>query len=321
VRIKLITPAPPHARNGNQITVLRWAGILKRLGHRVNVERNYNGRPCDLLIALHALRSYESICHYREKFPKLPLIVVLTGTDLYRDLHKDVRTQQSLELATHLIVLQVKAMDELPRHLHGKTRAIYQSAPPVNGKVSNANKVFKVCVVGHLRPEKDPFRTAMAARQLPSSSRVHITHIGRALSDKMRDRARKEVERNPRYHWVGELPHWKTRQVLAHSHLMSLSSRMEGSSNVLSESIASSVPVVVSKITGLIGTLGENYPGYFPVGDTRALARLLQKAETEPYFYRKLKDHCTRLFPLVDPKGEYESWRRLLLELSKNQHR
>ena len=318
MRIKLITPAPPHARNGNQITALRWAGIIKRLGHRVSVERNYNGRSCDLLIALHALRSHESIRHYRDKFPNLPLIVVLTGTDLYRDIHKDARAQESLELATHLIVLQAKAMEELPRHLHRKTRAIYQSALKVNGKVSSADKVFKVCVVGHLRPEKDPFRTAMAARQLPSSSRVRIIHVGRALSNEMGERARKEVDRNPRYHWVGEMPHWKTRQVLAHSHLMSLSSKIEGSSNVLSEAIASSVPVVASKITGLMGTLGENYPGYFPVGDTRALARLLQKAENEPYFYRKLKDHCTRLSPLVDPKGEADSWRRLLLDLSKS---
>ncbi len=299
------------------MTAVRWAGILKRLGHRVSVEQTYKGRSCDVLVALHALRSHDSIREYHEKFPDLPLVVVLTGTDLYRDIHRDSRARESLELASHLIVLQKKGLEEIPKRLHRKTRAIYQSATRVNGKASNARKIFKVCVVGHLRPEKDPFRTAMAARRLPASSRVRVTHIGRALSEDMKTRAKREVERNPRYDWVGELPHWKARKVLAQSHLMALSSKMEGSSNVLSEAIASSVPVVASKITGLMGTLGDNYPGYFPVGDTRALTRLLVKAESEPSFYRKLKKHCTRLSSLVDPKSEVESWRKLLLELKQ----
>ncbi|MFQ5849230.1 MAG: selenoneine biosynthesis selenosugar synthase SenB [Candidatus Binatia bacterium] len=317
MKIKLITPASAKAPTGNRITAVRWARILKQLGHHVTVEQLYDGRPCDLLIALHALHSYESIHRYREKYPRSPLIVVLTGTDLYRDIRTNSHAQQSLKLATRLIVLQVKGMDELPRYLHRKTRVIYQSAAPVNGRASDAEKVFKVCVIGHLRPEKDPFRTAMATRDLPSSSRVRVLHIGRALSSEMRERAREEAARNPRYRWLKELPHWKARRVLAQSHVLSLTSRMEGSSNVLSEAIASSVPVIASSIGGLMGTLGANYPGYFPVGNTRALARLLRKVEFDPGFYLELKRHCTSLFPLVDPKRERQSWKELLRELSQ----
>ena len=318
MRIGLITPAPANARNGNSITALRWRRILIQLGHRVVLEESYDGRPCDLLIALHALRSFESIRRFREEHPALPLIVTLTGTDLYRDIHSSPAARRSLELASRLIVLQSMAVAALPRRLHSKTRVIYQSAPPVNGRVPPfANGAFNVCVIGHLRAEKDPLRTAMAARRLPASSRVRILHVGRPLSDEMRRRAREETSRNPRYRWLGELPHWKTRRLLAASHLLALTSRMEGSSNVLSEAIASSVPVLASRIPGLIGTLGRRYPGYFPVGDTRSLAGLLRRAESEPEFYRRLKTHCAALRSLVDPERERAAWRRLLEELSR----
>jgi putative glycosyltransferase (TIGR04348 family) len=280
------------------------------------LDKRYDAGNCDLMIALHARRSFESIQRFRELHPELPLIVTLTGTDLYRDIQTNAKAKKSLDLATRLIVLQSMGLAELPKNLRSKTRVIYQSAPRLNGHVPDTRDGFRVCVIGHLRPEKDPLRTAMAVRQLPASSRVHVIHIGRPLTQELRQRARAEVSRNPRYQWLGELPHWKTRRILASSHLLSLTSRMEGSSNVLVEAIASSVPVVASKIPGLMGTLGKNYPGYFSVGDERELARLLQKAESNQKFYDRLKTRCTHLLPLVDPARERNSWEQLLQELS-----
>ncbi|MBI2986443.1 MAG: TIGR04348 family glycosyltransferase [Deltaproteobacteria bacterium] len=316
MRIKLITPSLARVRNGNSITAVRWARILKQLGHQIFMEQSYDGGRCDLMIALHARRSFESIEHFRRLHPDLPLIVTLTGTDLYRDIRTNRNAQKSLDLAERLIVLQSMGVAELPKRLRAKTRVIYQSATAINGKVSGSrNGSFKVCVISHLRPEKDPLRTAMAARLLPASSRVRVLHIGRPLSKEMGTRLRAEAARNSRFQWLGELPHWKTRQVLANSHLLAVTSRMEGSSNVLCEAIASSVPVVASKIPGLIGTLGESYPGYFPVGDTGKLARLLQRLESDPKFYRRLKTYCARLLPLVDPNREVAAWKELLQEL------
>ena len=315
MKIHLITPYPAAARNGNSITALRWRRILETLGHRVILEQRYRGGPGDLMIALHARRSFQSIKRFRELHAALPLIVTLTGTDLYRDIRKSPQARKSLEWATRLIVLQAQGAVELPKHFRRKTRVIYQSAPLLNGRAPSSRNGFRVCVVGHLRPEKDPLRTALAARRLPASSRVDVIHIGRALSDEMEKRARAEMARNPRYRWIGELPHWKARRALAQSHLLALTSRMEGSSNVLCEALAASVPVVASRIPGLMGTLGENYPGYFSVGDTRQLAHLLRKAESDPAFYRKLKFHCARLRPLVDPKRERKAWKALLSEL------
>ncbi|HTN72461.1 MAG TPA: selenoneine biosynthesis selenosugar synthase SenB [Methylomirabilota bacterium] len=314
MRIQLITPEPLRFNNGNKITAVRWARILRKLGHRVVIGQNYNGKSCDLLVALHARRSHGSIQKFHALHPHLPLIVVLTGTDLYRDIQTDRDAQRSLDLATRLVVLQKLALAELPERLHSKTRVIYQSAESHKAQTLPA-KSFKICVIGHLREEKDPLRTAMAVRRLPATSTIEVLHVGRALDDALAKQAQAEAASNPRYRWVGELPYWMTRRVLARSHLLVITSRMEGSSNVLSEAIASSVPVIVSKIPGLMGTLGKGYPGYFPVGDTAELTRLLLKAESHRPFYRSLQRRCARLASLVHPQREIASWKLLLREL------
>jgi putative glycosyltransferase (TIGR04348 family) len=272
-----------------------------------------------VLIALHAFKSFESIRRFHEKHPHRPLIVVLTGTDLYRDLPRRPEVRQSLKWATHLVALQKRALEELPDSVRHKTCVIYQSAEPVKGRASPPKSYFRVCVVGNLRPEKDPFRAALASRQLPASSRIKIVQVGEALGPKMEKKARDEDERNPRYRWLGALPYAKTRRLVASSHLVALTSRMEGSSNVLSEALISSVPVVASQIPGLMGTLGEDYPGYFPLEDTQALARQLQKAEKDPAFYGELKSRCAQLSPLVNPQREQASWEKFLESVSSNQ--
>ncbi|MGH7848087.1 MAG: selenoneine biosynthesis selenosugar synthase SenB [Candidatus Binatia bacterium] len=315
MNIELVTPAGASARTGNSVTANRWALLLRKSGHRVAVTHTYSGRSCDVFIALHARRSFDSIQRFYKERPDVPLIVVLTGTDLYRDIGTSHKAQRSLELATRLVVLQSMALKELPKRLHSKTRIIYQSAARVTGQTI-ANGAFRICVVGHLRQEKDPLRTALAVRQLPEFSKISVIHIGRALTDWLGKRAARESRLNPRYRWLRELPYGKTRRLLASSHLLSLTSLMEGSSNALAEALASSVPVIAAKIPGLMGTLGEDYPGYFRVGDTQQLAGLLYRAETDRRFYRSLQRHCARLAPKVDPARERLAWQKLLRELA-----
>ena len=315
VKIRLITPQPLDFNSGNKITTVRWARILRKLGHNVTIEQKYGGKPSDLLVALHARRSHASIQKFHRLYPHSPLIVALTGTDLYRDIHTDRDAQRSLEVADRLVVLQELALAELPKPFHSKTRVIYQSAEPYKTSAPPTAGAFKVCVIGHLREEKDPLRTALAVRQLPQTSKIEVLHVGRSLDNALGKQAQAEAAGNPRYRWVGELPYWMTRRVLARSHLLVITSRMEGSSNVLCEAIASNVPVVASKISGLMGTLGKSYPGYFPVGDTAELTRLLLKAESDGAFYRSLKRCCARVSVLIRPRREIASWKMLLREL------
>jgi putative glycosyltransferase (TIGR04348 family) len=318
VNIQLVTPAPLNLNNGNRITALRWADVLKKLGHRVRITQSYDERACDVLIALHARRSADSIRRFHQHDPVAPLIVVLTGTDLYRDIRQDAEAKQSLELASRLVVLQRMALRELPRRLHPKTEVIYQSSEPLKSNHARSDRRFDVCLVAHLREEKDPLRAPLAVRGLPSSSRIELTHVGLALDETLARRAQSEAERNPRYRWLGQRSHRSTRKILAQSRLACITSKMEGSSNVLSEALASGVPVITTRIAGLVGTLGPDFPGYFPVGDTAKLRNLLLKAENDRKFYGSLKRHCARAAKYVSPKRELDAWRYLLRELAND---
>lgn len=317
MRIQIITPAPPGTQHGNRITALRWARILRELGHRVGLAQAYEGETVDLLVALHAKRSHPAIRNFNRLYPDRPLIVALTGTDVYHDLPKSRRAQDSLELATRVVVLQPNALDEIRPRLRRKACVIFQSARPASGKVhqraggSNA-RTFDVCVVGHLRPVKDPFRAALAARLLPPQSRIRILHFGAALSPRMARFARAEMDRNTRYHWRGERPRWNLQQILARSALCVLSSKLEGGANVLSEAIVNRVAVLASRIPGSIGILGEDYPGYFRVGDIEQLAQLLDRAENDSAFLQLLQSHCARCLPLFQPAREKAAWSKLL---------
>jgi putative glycosyltransferase (TIGR04348 family) len=316
MKIALITPVAAQSRQGNRVTALRWARLLKTLGHQVTIAQQYDGRPCDLMVALHARRSHAAITHFRRLYPARPLLVALTGTDLYGDIRTCVDAQESLELATALILLQPKGIEELPSHLYPKARVIYQSVPSPRRPTPRSKKTFDVCVLGHLRPVKDPLRTALAARLVPATSRLRVRHVGKALSDDMAVEARTEMAANPRYHWLGELPRWQALRVLARSHVLVLSSRMEGGANVLSEALAFGVPILASHIAGSIGLLGEDYPGYFPLAETAALAQLLERAECDPDFYQALSAWCARLAPLVHPVRECQAWTSLLHEVA-----
>ena len=228
MKIVVITPVAVQSRQGNRVTALRWARLLKALGHQVTVAQQYEERPYDLMVALHARRSCAAIARFRRLYPARPLLVALTGTDLYGDIRTSVEAQESLELATALILLQPKGIEELPEHLHPKARVIYQSVPRPLRHTPRSKTTFDVCVLGHLRPVKDPLRTALAARLVPATSRLRVLHVGKALSDDMAVEARTEMAENPRYHWLGELPRWKALRVLARSHVLVLSSRMKG---------------------------------------------------------------------------------------------
>ncbi len=318
LRIRIVTPAPSGSRTGNRVTAIRWARILRALGHRVAVVQQYRsdrGGPCDVLVALHARKSYDSIARFHDAHPDRPLVVALTGTDLYGDIRSDALAQQSLAWATRLITLQPAGIEELPAPLREKVRVIYQSCVVPSPRPAPKPGVFEVCVMGHLRAVKDPFRTAQAARLLPPESRIRVLHLGGVIDPELEPQARHEMATNPRYRWLGERPRWQALRLLARSRLLVLTSVLEGGANVVTEAIACGVPVLSSRIPGSIGLLGEDYPGYFPVGDTAALAALLHRAETDAAFYSALERHCRALAWLADPAEERRRWAALLDEL------
>jgi len=313
VKIALITPAGPRSRHGNRNTAARWAGLLRELGHRVRIQVLWDGTPAELMIALHARRSHDSLMAFRARFPDRPLILALTGTDLYRDIHIDAAARRSMEAADRLVVLQDMGVRELPPALRSKTRIIYQSAQ-VGALTPPLKTRFEVIVSGHLREEKDPFRTAAALRLLPHTSRIRVTHIGGAMTSAMATEAHAWMEQEPRYHWLGERPHWQALRFLRRARLMVISSRMEGGANVVCEALAARVPVLASRVSGNIGMLGRSYAGYFPEEDEPALARLLLRAETDPAFLEGLRRQVTARHQLVHRDRERQCLARLVAE-------
>jgi glycosyltransferase involved in cell wall biosynthesis len=174
---------------------------------------------------------------------------------------------------------------------------------------------FDVAVIGHLREVKDPFRAANAARRLPARSRIRIVHLGAAETPQWAAAAKAEMAANPRYVWRGDRPRAEVRRLLARARAMVLSSLSEGGANVISEAVTGGVPVLATRIDGSVGLLGRDYPGYFPVGDTEALARLLTRIETDAAFLERLQRAIARRANLFRPALEKAAWKKLIDEV------
>jgi putative glycosyltransferase (TIGR04348 family) len=291
--------------------------LLRSLGHRVGLATGYDGSPADVMIALHAWRSAAGVRAWRTRYPQQPLIVGLGGTDIYRFQHSDPNvTLGSMRVADMLVGLHDLGSDAIPEEMRGKLRVIYQSVQPLPRRLPRLRDTFEVLVVGHLREEKDPLRTAQASRLLPVQSQIRVMHLGMAHGEQWSAAAFAEMAENPRYQWRGEVPGWAVQRAIARASLMVLSSIMEGGANVVSEALVAGVPVLASKIDGSVGLLGRDYPGYFPVGGTEALTALLHRAETDVAFLAELRRHCAARALLFEPAREQQSWHEALQELT-----
>ena len=315
MKIALVTPAPAQVHTGNRTTADRWARLLSELGNQVSVQKSWDGEECDLLIALHARRSFPAIQRFRQKHPLAPLVVALTGTDLYGKLENSAEAMCSLEFASRVVVLQGLGVEAVPESVRPKVRVIYQSFERLSPSPRREESCFQVCILAHLRSVKDPLRTAHAVRELPASSKIQVKHAGAVLDPDFAGQVEEEQSTNPRYQWLGPVAHEAAVDLLSHSHLLVVTSHLEGGANVVSEAIALSVPVISSLIPGSVGILGTDYPGYFPVGDSGALREQLLRAESDDGFYRELQQSVARLQPLVSVARERETWGALLTDL------
>lgn len=312
-RITIVIPTGQGPRSGNGVTARRWASLLRALKHNVTVTDSSQRNNCELLVALHAKRSAARIAAVRKLFPQVPIVVALTGTDLYHDIKTSPAAKKSLELADRLIVLQERGAAGLPTKYRSKVRCIFQSAEATIG-ARPLKSVFEISVVGHLRTVKDPFRAEMASRKLPAQSRMRITHIGAALSDAMSKKAVSAKHKNPRYQWLGDQTCSRARNIIARSKAIVVSSKMEGGANVICEAVVDNVPVLASKVDGNVGMLGDDYSGYFNFGDTAQLRKLMLRLESDDPFYRHLQMQCRKRAALFSAKQERAALAALLRE-------
>jgi len=309
-RVAIITPTLTASNSGNWHTAARWARFLRPRYH-VAVDQQWNGTDADCLIALHARRSAASIADFFRAFPERPLIVVLTGTDIYRDIDRDRRAQRSLELATRLVVLNELGPRRLPTQLRGKATVVLQSAPALKPGV-HRKRGFDIAVVGHLRDEKDPRLVWEMMSQLPVDLPVRVFHAGAALDPVLGRIAAKTARSDARYVWLGDVSRRRARHLMRDAHLLLHPSKMEGGAQAIIEAITAHTPVIASRIDGNAGLLGADYAGLFTPGDAAAAVRLATRAAREPEFYARLRSVCERRAHLFAPERERGAVNRLV---------
>jgi putative glycosyltransferase (TIGR04348 family) len=314
--ILIVTPYGARSNSGNWRTAARWARLLRdRFAAIVQVQPEPQAlADADCLIALHARRSHAQVVAWRALHPARPVVVALTGTDLYRDLPGDPQARESLRLADRLIVLQENALAQLPRAAARKARVVYQSAVRLKPTSKPAVRLNAV-MVGHLRPEKDPGTALLAWRHLPADLPIGLRLIGAPLDPTLARLVEAQASEDPRIRWVGGMPHAATRQAIKRAHVLIVPSRMEGGANVIVEAVTAGTPVLASRVSGNIGMLGRDYAGYFPVGDAAALAGLLRRCWEDAAFPGTLARQCRARAALFSLAREKASLTRLLREL------
>ena len=313
----IVTPALADANNGNWQTAQRWAHLLAP-AYRVRLAASWSGGDEAALIALHARRSAPSVACWQAQRPGAPLLVVLTGTDLYRDIAQDASAQASLQAAQRLVVLTTLGAQALPPAMRAKTRVLLQSCSAYQ-PLAKTSRHLRALMVGHLRDEKSPQTYFDAAGLLASPPHTRpdilLDHVGNALDPALGATAAALSSTCPNYRWLGGLHHVAARRRIQAAHVLVHPSRMEGGAHVVTEALRSGTAVLASRIDGNVGLLGEGYAGYFALGDAAGLATLLQRLRDEPAMLAHLQAQCAARAPLFAPAQEQATLQAVLAEL------
>jgi putative glycosyltransferase (TIGR04348 family) len=306
----LVTPALSDANNGNWQTARRWARLLAP-DYQVALVAGWQGGDEAVMVALHARRSAAAVRAWKQAHPTRPLVLVLTGTDLYRDILVDAEAQRSLDLADRLVVLHEGGLDGLRPEWRAKGVVCLQSTPG-RQTLAKPTRHLRAVMVGHLREEKSPQTYFEAAQRLAARPDIRLDHIGGALDVGLAEQARALAAVQPTYRWLGALPHATVRRRIQSAHVLVHPSRMEGGAHVVIEAITSGTPVLGSRIAGNVGLLGADYAGYFEPGDAAGLAALLAQARDDAAMLPRLQAQCAARAARFAPQEERRTLRTLL---------
>jgi putative glycosyltransferase (TIGR04348 family) len=316
-RVLIITPATAEQNNGNWRTAQRWARLLAP-HYRVQVQQAWAGEPADAMLALHARRSAEAVAAWAAARPRRPLAVVLTGTDLYRDIPAgNADALASLALAQRLVVLHEQAVGDLPPAQRHKAVVSLQSMP-ARAPGRKPQRWLSAVAVGHLRDEKDPRTLYEAMRRLAGRADIRLTHIGAALDPALGAEAQALAAAQPGYRWLGALPHEAARRHIQRAHVLVHPSVMEGGAQAVIEAVTCGTPVLGSRMPGNLGLLGTDYGGWFAVGDAARLAALLTQCRDDATMLPHLAAQCAARAPRFTPQREAATLCGLIHHLLEN---
>jgi glycosyltransferase involved in cell wall biosynthesis len=311
--VLIASPFGQKTQTGNWQTARRYADHLQDAGYSATLLAEHDGRQplpsCDVAIVLHARRSREVAAALTQA--ATPFAVVLTGTDLYADLQQPDTSafdtcKQTIDEAHLVVTLQSRAAEVLVQILPQtaqKRRVIAQTVPLADpahwAPIYNANSgaALTWLISGHVRSEKDPltglagFAQAFPRAHLADGSPTHLTHVGGARDPSAVEALVAAASQLPTgsISLLGARPHEEAVGLMKTHHCLIQPSRVEGGALVISEAAAHRLPVLASRIDGHLGLLGEDYPGYFQVGDPTDLARLMRQFAESAAFRDELR--------------------------------
>ncbi len=312
--ILIVTPAFADANNGNWQTAQRYARFLST-DYRVSLAKHWDGQAADLMLALHARRSAASVLAWAEQKPASPLLLVMTGTDLYQDILSDAAAQAAMSAASALLVLNELGLRALPEPLRAKAHVCLQSCSTRQTLAHKSGRHLRALMVGHLREVKSPQTYFNAAELLRDRPDIRLDHIGAALEPALGSAAQALIRRCPQYRWLGALAHEQTRKRIQSAHLLVHPSRLEGGAHVVIEALCSGTPVLASRIDGNLGLLGEDYLGLFDWNDAQGLAALLRQCRDDPAMLAALQTQTAARATLFHPEQEKRRLRALVAGL------
>lgn len=312
MRVLIVTPYPLSGSNGNTITAKRLETILDIPPIRAEALHTHTPPPADILINLHATKTFPAAKHFKATNPNAKLITLITGTDLNQHLPaKHPHIAPALELADVIVVPHHHALPELPTSVHAKTKVIpasivipeLPSLPPLPSPT--------IILPSHLREVKNPFLLNRALAVIPDLH-LHALLLGRELEAGLSQLAFQLQENDQRFRYLGELDHHQTLAHIRGATLTLNTSHQEGGPNAIAESIVLGTPVIASRIAGNVGMLGTTYPGLFTPDDPASLASLIKKFLTDPTFHNLLTQKTLALADHFHPAREQRSWLELL---------
>ena len=331
---------------GNWRTASRYAQMLRASGINAAVfEPKDMADACahtgqrTVAIVLNAARSHQEITTFARA--GIPVMVVLTGTDLYGALAPDAtgserygQAEKAMHTASLLLTLQEEAKNEVQQRwpkLADRVHSIIQTSPqrsPHAPRITPNSKTVRFLIAAHIREEKDP-RTAFLAfhkafpdgwavrsegRRVP----VRLIHVGGRRDKSLAQELMQMGSNYPGILLEGSLSHAQTMRQMTHVHCLVQPSVSEGGALVVSEAVACRLPILASNIPSHRSQLGADYPGLFPVGSVSGLAELMTRFVGDQAFVDSLFAREAGLISkLATPSHEREALAALVRRLSE----
>lgn len=316
MKFLILFPDNKKAVTGNLCSALQYQIILQDLGHRVELANRYIEQDAEVLIAINADKNNSDIRKFNSDNPQSKIILILSGTDIYPE--PSAKAIDSMEVGNVLVLLQSHGIDQVPPLYRNKSTIIYQSIEKlsVDSERSKSDSEFRVVLISNIRSVKDPLIASRACRLISPASKLKITHIGYCLDEELGSELTQENKSNIRYEWVGGLSKLEAMTILSESHVLLITSQHEGAGRVVGEAIQLGVPIISTNNLGVTGILGDDYEGYYPVGDAKALSDILTKAEEDKEFLAQLNVHCQNRSSLFDIEEEKKNWEKLINDFS-----